>query len=46
MKTPDLTAASTAILPIVRQDSWLEPYEPVLLARQERLRQRLQEIEQ
>ncbi|GAB2453545.1 1,4-alpha-glucan branching enzyme [Hymenobacter qilianensis] len=46
MKTPDLTVAPTASLPIVQQDPWLEPYEPVLLARQERLRQRLQEIEQ
>ncbi|MGY2131790.1 alpha-amylase family glycosyl hydrolase [Hymenobacter sp. HD11105] len=46
MKTPDLTAASTSSLALVQQDPWLEPYEPVLLARQERLHQRLAEITQ
>lgn len=45
MKTPELTDAP-ALLPLVQHDPWLKPYEPVLLARQERLRQRLLEIEQ
>ncbi|RPD50406.1 1,4-alpha-glucan-branching enzyme [Hymenobacter sediminis] len=45
--TPDLlTAADTAepTLPLVQQDPWLMPYEPVLLQRQQRLAQRLSDI--
>ncbi|WP_303310642.1 alpha-amylase family glycosyl hydrolase [Hymenobacter sp. BT730] len=37
---------STPHLPLVQQDAWLAPYEPVLRARLERLEQRLQEINQ
>ncbi|QNE40161.1 1,4-alpha-glucan-branching enzyme [Hymenobacter sp. NBH84] len=47
MTTTETTESTPAAptLPIVAQDPWLTPYEPVLLARQERLRQRLHEIE-
>ncbi|QDA61195.1 alpha amylase C-terminal domain-containing protein [Hymenobacter jejuensis] len=36
----------TPALPLVEQDPWLAPYEPVLLARQQRLKQRLEAIAQ
>ncbi|SHI54469.1 1,4-alpha-glucan branching enzyme [Hymenobacter daecheongensis DSM 21074] len=37
-------SAATATLPLVQHDAWLAPYEPVLLARQQRLQQRLTDI--
>lgn len=43
MTTP---AASVSALPLVQQDPWLAPYEPVLQARKDRLEQRLAEITQ
>ncbi|RYU79145.1 alpha amylase C-terminal domain-containing protein [Hymenobacter persicinus] len=43
MTTADSTA-SAPVLPLVQHDSWLAPYEPILLARQARLAQRLADI--
>jgi 1,4-alpha-glucan branching enzyme len=37
---------SAPILPLVQNDPWLTPFEPVLLRRQQRLQARLAEIEQ
>jgi len=39
------TTEPTPALALVAQDPWLTPYEPVLLARQARLQERLHEIE-
>ncbi|UYZ63411.1 alpha-amylase family glycosyl hydrolase [Hymenobacter weizhouensis] len=41
---PTASDSSAAVLPLVQQDSWLTPYEPVLLRRQQRLAQRLADI--
>ncbi|SNR39417.1 alpha-amylase family glycosyl hydrolase [Hymenobacter mucosus] len=46
ISTPAASVPTTALLPLVQQDSWLAPYEPELLARQQRLEQRLAEITQ
>ena len=35
------TAAPAPVLTLTQEDSWLQPYEPVLLARQQRLAERL-----
>ncbi|QJX45662.1 1,4-alpha-glucan-branching enzyme [Hymenobacter taeanensis] len=48
--TTDTTTTATDevadLLPMVQQDPWLTPFEPVLRARQQRLQQRLDEIRQ
>ena len=46
--TPEATSPSAPapVLLLAQQDPWLAPYEPVLLARQARLEQRLAEIRQ
>ncbi|GGE93972.1 alpha-amylase family glycosyl hydrolase [Hymenobacter cavernae] len=46
--TPETTPAPVVapVLPLVQQDTWLAPYEPVLLARQARLEERLAAIRQ
>ncbi|TGD78775.1 alpha amylase C-terminal domain-containing protein [Hymenobacter wooponensis] len=49
MTTDTTTTAPEEIadlLPMVQQDPWLTPFEPVLRARQQRLQQRLEEIRQ
>ena len=46
MNTPTATPAAPAPLALVEQDSWLQPFEPVLRRRQARLAARLAEITQ
>ncbi|GAA4347165.1 alpha-amylase family glycosyl hydrolase [Hymenobacter saemangeumensis] len=44
MAKKTLTAPAAPRLALVQHDAWLQPYEPVLLRRQQRLRERLAEI--
>ncbi|WP_254244811.1 hypothetical protein [Hymenobacter sp. BRD67] len=45
-KTQVPAAASVPVLTLTQEDVWLQPYEPVLLARQQRLAARLAAIKQ